>query len=163
MKKLKIVCVFTVAVAVLAVSLFNIFWQDRPTVSERENRSLASFPQFSFQSLADGSFFAGIDEYVSDNFIGREFLVDVAKKTESFHGISALLPDNEENVVFIPSKTSQTSLSPEDGETTENVGSVKFPTTFPRRKKKLFPKKYPLAMTAHRPKLPLLIIPLKDL
>ena len=140
MKKLKIVCVFTVAVAVLAVSLFNIFWQDRPTVSERENRSLASFPQFSFQSLADGSFFAGIDEYVSDNFIGREFLVDVAKKTESFHGISALLPDNEENVVFIPSKTSQTSLSPEDGETTENVGVGEIPDDVPSEEEETVPE-----------------------
>ncbi|MBR5721585.1 MAG: hypothetical protein IKX78_03770, partial [Clostridia bacterium] len=126
MKKIKIVCVFAVAAAVLAVSLFNIFWQDRPTVSERENRTLASFPRFSLKSLADGSFFAGIDEYVSDNFIGREFLVDVAQKTESLHGISSLLPANEEDVVFIPSKTSQTSLSGDD-EMDENEEVTEIP------------------------------------
>ena len=133
MNKTKIVCVALIAAAVLATALFNIFWQDRPTVSERENRALATFPEFSAESLIDGSYFSGIDSYVSDNFIGREFLVDVSQKMKSIRGISSVSSDSDEDVVFIPSKTSQQSFSEEqeneDGIITDTDVSPQTPDT----------------------------------
>lgn len=105
MKRIKIACICVVCAAVLTVSALNLFYPERPTVSERENRTLASFPNFSLSSLFDGSFFAGFDTFVSDNFIGREFLVDMAQKLTSYHSLSAFLPGHEDEVVFLPSKT----------------------------------------------------------
>jgi hypothetical protein len=124
MKKIKTVCVILVGVAVLAVSFLNIFWPDRPTISKRENRTLASFPEFSISSLIDGTFFSGIDAFVSDNFIGRDFLVDVAQKTDYLRGLSAFVPAHEEAVVFIPSKTGRQSSSDETEELPENEDAL---------------------------------------
>ena len=105
MKKIKIICICIVFTAILAVSALNLFYPERPTVSERENRTLAAFPDFTLSSLFNGSFFSEFDTFVSDNFIGREFLVDVAQKISSYHSISAFLPGHEDEVVFLPSKT----------------------------------------------------------
>ena len=126
MKKIKIICVSVVAAIVLISSLLNAFWPDRPTISTRENRTLAKFPHFSFRSLSDGSFFSGIDEFISDNFIGRDFLVDVSHKTSDLHGLSAFLPEHEDEVVFIPSKTAQALTAGEDNsnDTPENENPV---------------------------------------
>lgn len=110
LKKIKAVCVAVVAVFLLCATLLNIFYPERPTVSERENRTLASFPKFTLSSLLDGSFFSGIDSFVSDNFIGREMLVDVAQKIKGYHSLSAFMPKDEEEVVFLPSKTGQTTV-----------------------------------------------------
>ncbi len=119
MKKTKTVCIIIVAAAVLTVSLFNIFYPDRPTVSVRENRMLKTFPTFSLSAFVDGSFFSDIDEFVSDNFIGRETLVDIAQKVKTSYSLSAFFPNDEEDIVFLPSKTGQTSDNKYSGETSD--------------------------------------------
>ena len=125
MRKLKIVCVCLIAFAVAAVALLNVLYPDRPTVSERENRELAKFPEFSISSLLDGSFFSGIDTFVSDNFIGREFLVDVAQRIDTLQGLSSFIPSDDEDVVFIPSKTGQTTsqTDPDDDNNDDSSGN----------------------------------------
>ena len=40
--------------------------------SESENRKLAAFPEVSLSSLTDGSFLAGLGDYVADQFPGRD-------------------------------------------------------------------------------------------
>lgn len=58
----------------------------RPTVSEREKRELAAFPQFSMETLLSGEYFDDITLWFSDTFPGREAWLDVADFTKSLHG-----------------------------------------------------------------------------
>jgi len=107
MNKSKKICLIIIAVVFAVVVSVNIFQLNRPTVSERENRTLATFPEFSFTSLAEGAYFKCIDAFVSDTFIGREFLIDVSQKIEHTHSISNIIPQNEESVVFLPTEPIQ--------------------------------------------------------
>lgn len=45
--------------------------------SDSENRKLAAMPEFSLSSLADGSYFAGLGDYVADQFPARDFWITV--------------------------------------------------------------------------------------
>ena len=49
-------------------------------VSERENRTLAKFPKFTFSSYFSGEFNTGIEDYFSDNFPFRDSLLNVNEK-----------------------------------------------------------------------------------
>ena len=51
--------------------------------SEEENRALAMFPKFSWESLADGSFSDGINTYFADQFPARDALVGLKGLTET--------------------------------------------------------------------------------
>ncbi len=59
-------------------------------VSERENRTLAKFPKFSFATYFSGDFNSDIEEYFSDNFPFRDKLLNVndkiTKLTSQFSG-----------------------------------------------------------------------------
>jgi len=55
-------------------------------ISEMENRVLSQFPKFSFSALADGSFGKGFEDYISDQFAGRNFLVGSKLKAETLIG-----------------------------------------------------------------------------
>lgn len=46
--------------------------------SEKEKKVLATMPKFTWSSLSDGSFFAGIDTYLSDQFPLREMWIGAA-------------------------------------------------------------------------------------
>lgn len=54
--------------------------------SENENRNLASAPEFSFSSLADGKFTSDAEEYAIDHFPLRDFFVGLKTKFELFIG-----------------------------------------------------------------------------
>ena len=56
---------------ILVVGVANLAGKDR-SFSESENRNLAQKPQFSWTSLADGSWFAGLTDWYSDQFFGRD-------------------------------------------------------------------------------------------
>ncbi|MBE6725648.1 MAG: hypothetical protein E7576_10755 [Ruminococcaceae bacterium] len=45
--------------------------------SAEENRTLAQFPEFSWERLADGTFSSGINEYFADQFPARDLLVGI--------------------------------------------------------------------------------------
>ncbi len=72
---------------VLFFSIVNLFAADRET-SETENRALAQTPDFSWQSLKDGSYFAGIDDYLADQFVGRDFWISLRLGFTRFMGAS---------------------------------------------------------------------------
>lgn len=44
----------------------------KQTFSENENRVLAEFPEFSWESIQSGKFMKGIDDYLSDHFLMRD-------------------------------------------------------------------------------------------
>lgn len=82
---IKKICNLATAVCFLAL-LFGLaaaFWilPDSP-FSEAENRTLALFPEFSFETLTDGSFNAGMTEYFADQFPARPLFVRIKAECE---------------------------------------------------------------------------------
>ena len=59
--------------------LLLIFGQKTPHPSYSENRMLSGFPKLSAETLKDGSFMTGIEDYLSDNMIERD---EIVAKTE---------------------------------------------------------------------------------
>ena len=55
----------------VACLILSVLLKDRD-FSESENRKLGKFPAFSVSALADGSWFAGLGDYVADQFPGRD-------------------------------------------------------------------------------------------
>ena len=78
------------AIALLGGCLLAQIPSLRPSYSEEEKRELAKFPEYSAQTLADGSFFSGISLWFSDTFPFREQLVALNAAVESLHGKTAI-------------------------------------------------------------------------
>ncbi len=70
----------------------------RPTYSEAEKRELTKFPEFSFASLADGSYFNGISTWYADTFPWRETFMNANAKIKSFYGIGDSISGFSDNV-----------------------------------------------------------------
>ncbi len=62
----------------------------RPSVSQMEKRELAAFPDFSFEALADGSFFDDINIWFSDTFPGRDSWISLSSAWGELHGYSEI-------------------------------------------------------------------------
>lgn len=85
----------TLLVAVLVASmLLSILIKDRE-FSDSENRKLAQFPDFSLSALADGSWFAGLGDYVADQFPGRDAWISLNL------AFNRLLGQKEANGVYL--------------------------------------------------------------
>ena len=68
--------------AIILIFGLLIFILPHKTFSEDENRSLATFPEFSFKSLLDGSFTANIGTFYADQFPARRAFVQLKGITE---------------------------------------------------------------------------------
>lgn len=68
--------------------------EERP-FSENENRYLAKFPTFSFETYQNKKFMDGFDDWISDRFMGRESWIVLKNKTDTAIGKTEL------NGVFI--------------------------------------------------------------
>ena len=105
-----------------------------PDKSMSERRELATFPEFSWESLASGAYFQDISTWFSDTFPGREGWLEAAQLLTSLHGEAEImisgaaptsetvpeLPDDSEPLpVYIPEVTLP-SLSRTAGTPTEN-------------------------------------------
>ncbi len=103
MKKLiDILSLSLVAVVVGGIGILNLAQPERPTISEMENRVLAEMPEFSVESLFDGSYFRGLSAFVSDTFIERDRLVALSKKMDTLKGIDYNLGGEGSFVVLDP-------------------------------------------------------------
>ena len=69
--------------------------------SAQENRSLRTFPAFSFEALASGEFSAAINDYFADQFPLRDFLVGIKGSTEIGIGGIAARKDLAQSLVLI--------------------------------------------------------------
>lgn len=58
----------------------------RPKVSQNEKRMLEVFPQFTSESLLDGTYFAQVDAWFSDTFPFRDELIACSEKMTAFYG-----------------------------------------------------------------------------
>lgn len=96
---------FLVAFLVCALALLNLFQTDRPTVSESENRNLATMPEFSLVTLLDGSYFSDVMSFFSDTFYARETLVQLSKQMDQLKSLSVLFPNSDFSVIIDPNPT----------------------------------------------------------
>lgn len=84
--------VFLLFIAIMSIS--NILRREK-VFSEEENRNLSSKPEFSLASLFKGNYTKKYESYISDQFPGRRFFVNVKAKADKLMGKS------ESNDVFI--------------------------------------------------------------
>lgn len=68
-----------------AVALLNIITKDK-VFSVEENRNLNTKPDFTVSSFMDGSYTKNYDNYLSDQFAGRDFFVRVKSRLDSLAG-----------------------------------------------------------------------------
>lgn len=104
-KKTNIIALVIFASIFFLFSAANIFQPTRATVSEEEKRELAKFPEFSFESLTSGKYFAGIDSFISDTFIFRNELIQVSRKINSLWSASTFFGQGEDEIIFISTNT----------------------------------------------------------
>jgi hypothetical protein len=85
-----------------SVAILNLCQTERPTVSEIENRNLATMPDFTWDTFLSGKYFADIADFVSDTFIGRETLVSLSKKLDTFKSLSIIYEREGMTVIIDP-------------------------------------------------------------
>lgn len=81
---------------IIFISFFgsvSFFAKDQP-FSERENRPLVQAPSFSWSRLVAGDFSKDVEEYIKDQFIGRDYWVGLKARAER------LLLKQENNGIF---------------------------------------------------------------
>ncbi len=66
-------------IVVFYLTVFNFLVPDKQ-YSAAEKRSLAQFPTLTWASLADGSFMAGMEDWLADQFPGRDVLMQTKSK-----------------------------------------------------------------------------------
>lgn len=80
--------VLTVGIITAFILCFSVWClvAPKPTFSENENRALASWPVYSFDTLKDGSYMSGIQTYLSDHFPLRDPFMTLKTKYEMLTG-----------------------------------------------------------------------------
>ena len=80
--------VLTVGIITAFILCFSVWCLVAPkqTFSENENRALASWPAYSFNTLKDGSYMSGIQTYLSDHFPLRDPFMTLKTKYEMLSG-----------------------------------------------------------------------------
>ncbi|MDO4467679.1 MAG: DHHW family protein [Bacillota bacterium] len=87
--------------------LINVMMPDR-TESITENRTLQMFPKLTVDSFLDGTFTKDVDEWFSDQFIGRDTFIYVRYLMQKFTG------QKEVNGVYLTSKGLIEKIESED-------------------------------------------------
>ncbi len=87
-KKLHIANVIVFCAVLLGGGILSLAMKKK-SVSEMENRKLATFPAYSDSALWSGKYFRGIEEYYADNFPYRDNLIKVSDQFRSKLGFSS--------------------------------------------------------------------------
>lgn len=112
-KIIDIVCLCIVGAFFGTIVIMNLIQPNRPEESVTEQRKLAAMPEFTWSSLADGSYFAGVSEFISDTFIYRDKLVSVSKGMDTLRGIDYQI-EGEENFVLLDANAGVQNNTPDD-------------------------------------------------
>ncbi len=80
--------VFSFAAVIIVLFFISAFDTDK-TVSQKENRTLKSKPEFSIGALADGTYLSEFEQYYQDTFPFRDGFLDINSKISSFFSESA--------------------------------------------------------------------------
>ena len=97
---------FLVAFFICALTLLNLCQTERPTVSESENRNLATMPQLTLVDVLDGSYFSDLMAFFSDTFYSRETFVQLSKQMDRLKSFSVIFADSDFSVIIDPNPTS---------------------------------------------------------
>lgn len=118
-------------VALIALSVVSFIIPLRPTQSMEEKRNLAEFPEFSWEALADGSYFDDINLWFSDTFPGRDGWIGLNASVQEFHGIRDVVIHGDISVQeTVPNEyvASTEETRPPELEETETTGETAEPT-----------------------------------
>lgn len=74
---------------IMVFALISVVLPDKE-YSEEENRILAEFPDVSWKNIMDTKFMTGLESYISDHFVGRDFWISVKVKCDRLLGKSEL-------------------------------------------------------------------------
>lgn len=86
MKKLNLgIVLFILPITLLG--FLNITMPKTQTISELENRSLKSKPDFTIKNVLSGNYFRDFEDYFTDNFIMRESMVKLGMEFKDLKGI----------------------------------------------------------------------------
>jgi len=128
------ITVFLAALALLIVFVFVL--PSDPEAPEYENRSMAEMPPLSAAGLLDGSFWDGLESYLSDSAAHRTTLLQIAADMERAYGLRApgavlvdlsesdmglgLIPDVDDEDLYIemPDPGEAHASNPQTGGTT---------------------------------------------
>lgn len=99
------------------IVLWNFFTPTR-VFSEAENRELNGFPQFSVATLLDGRFMDSMNDYLDDQFAGRDYCVRVQSVLEYTLG------KRELNGIYIGNNAMLPHLSAENKFSAQNIAGV---------------------------------------
>lgn len=77
------------AVFVVVVCILNLLWPDSK-ISSMENRSLQQFPSISLSSINDGQFFKDLDNWYSDQFVGRDKWIQLKYLVSKMTGVKKI-------------------------------------------------------------------------
>lgn len=81
-----VVRIFAIGTILFGGSIFFLVGA-RPTESAEENRKLATFPEYSWESLKDGSYTADLMTYYEDTVPGRSTFKHLISKLKSYQGL----------------------------------------------------------------------------
>ena len=84
--KIVMIALFGAILVILPVMTFILNPSDPRPFSENENRSLAAFPNVTFDNFKDEKLQKGIEDWFADRFFGRETWIKVKNATERFIG-----------------------------------------------------------------------------
>ena len=101
----------------MAGMILGMILPARPTISEREKRKLAEFPEFSFETLLNGEFFKDISSWYADTYPLREMWLTANREMKSLYGVQTtqIHIDNEKKADVIPVIPKQDSSRSAEG------------------------------------------------
>lgn len=76
----------TYVITMTVMAVLALIFPLRPTFSAAENRNLASFPTFSSEALADGSYFSQLNTWFADTFPLRDTFLGIQNGIERLYG-----------------------------------------------------------------------------
>lgn len=85
-RRIALIHTFIFGVAFVLAAAFLILGE-RPTMSETENRNLATFPEFTWESYFDGSYTAAIANFFDDTVPGRETFKHLTATIRQYMGV----------------------------------------------------------------------------
>ena len=86
------ICCFLAVMLGFGGIFLMLFSPKEATVSEKERRMFSAFPEINGDTLLSGEFQTGLDDFLSDNFIGRDQAIDL---TESLTEALSVLSEDE--------------------------------------------------------------------
>lgn len=122
-KAVDIVCLCIVGALFGTAVMLNLIQPNRPVESLTEQRKLAEMPEFTWESLADGSFFAGVSEFISDTFIYRDQIVGVSKKMDTLRGVDYQIAGND-SFVLLDATSSKDNNNAEHDELSDKLAQA---------------------------------------